>query len=116
MGVISINGKTMTIPNGSSVNITQDSIIVDGKQMDDSFFADQKVFNVVIEGDVSVVDGMAADITVNGTAGSVKTMSGDVRVTGDVLGDAKTMSGDVKVKGSVSGSASSVSGNVSHRG
>ena len=108
---IIVNGVEIT-NNGSGIqsfNVTKGNLIINGEtvKLDDS-----PVFNIVVEGAVQEVSGDFADITVNGDAGSVSSMSGDVRVTGQVNGSISTMSGDATVKGSVAGSVSSMSGDI----
>lgn len=111
MSQIVING--ITVANGSSVNIINGRVIVDGQEIAmTGKLADAKVFNIVVEGNVDRVDGSFANVEVKGSAGAVKTMSGDITVHGDVNGGAETMSGDVKVKGSIQGNVKTVSGDI----
>jgi hypothetical protein len=108
---MTINGKRINVP-GRNLTINGDKIIVDGKQVDLDGFGNDKVFNIVVEGNVDKVDGDFASIEVVGDAGSVKTMSGDATVRGDVTGSVSTMSGDVRVKGAIGGNVSTMSGDI----
>jgi DUF4097 and DUF4098 domain-containing protein YvlB len=106
-GNIIINGKR--VATGGNITIVNGTVIVDGKPVE---LDDSPVFNIVVEGNVEQVSGDFATITVNGDSGPVKTMSGDVAVQGDVMGDAKTMSGDVRVAGGITGKVSTMSGDI----
>lgn len=111
MSRIVING--VTVAQGRNVSIVNGQVIVDGKTVGmDGELAEAKVFNIVVEGDADRVDGSFAKIRVQGSAGTVKSMSGDITVEGDVNGSAETMSGDVKVKGNVQGHVKTVSGDI----
>jgi DUF4097 and DUF4098 domain-containing protein YvlB len=107
---VTVNGiEIKNDGNISSFNVVKGNLVINGEtvKLDDS-----PVFNIVVEGAVQEVSGDFADITVNGDAGDISTMSGDVHVTGQVNGDISTMSGDVKTKGSVAGSVSTMSGDI----
>ena len=108
MNTITINGKRMNF-SGGNVSVINGKVIVDGKNVD---VPDAPVFNIVVEGNVGEVSGDFATVTVAGDAGSVKTMSGDAKVDGNVNGSVSTMSGDVRVKGSIGGSVSTMSGDI----
>ena len=92
-GNVCINGVTYS---GSSITINGDhvggSVIVDG---------------------VNVQSGITGNIevTVNGGCEEVSTMSGDIKVYGDILGNVKTMSGDVKAR-KISGKVNTMSGDI----
>lgn len=109
---ISINGRTIVVGNGRSVNIKNNEVFIDGRPADLSEFGDAKVFNIVINGNVDSIDGEFSSVVVQGNAGTVKTMSGDVTVEGDTQGSISTMSGDVKVKGSIAGGVKTMSGDI----
>ena len=113
MSTFSINGKVMNM-SGGSISIIDGNVIIDGKQVDMSGFGDAKVFNIVVQGDVEKVDGAFSSITVEGNASSVKSVSGTVKVDGDVEGNVSTVSGTVKVAGNIEGNVSTVSGSVRH--
>lgn len=109
MGTIIINGKRMSF-NGGSVSVTDGKIIVDGKSIE---LDDSPIFNIVVEGNAEDISGDFAKIVVTGDAQKVKTMSGDIKIEGDVTGKASTMSGDIRVKGSIYGDAETISGDIS---
>jgi len=108
-----INGKRFDLGSAArNVSVVNGKVIVDGKHIDLDGFADTPVFNITIEGNVDKVDGEFSTVKVIGNTGDVKTMSGDVRVEGDVVGSVSTMSGDAKIKGNVGGSVKSMSGDI----
>ncbi len=106
---IKING--MSVVAGRSIIITNGRVVVDGKDVTGD---DTKIINIEIQGNV---DELSADvcnsITVSGSAGRVKTQSGNIRC-GDVAGSVQTMSGDVSC-GKVSGDVSTMSGDIESR-
>lgn len=66
---------------------------------------------ISIIGDVDVLSTTIGNVTLRGSAGNVKTMSGDVEIGGPVTGSVNTMSGDVTC-GRVQGSVKSMSGDI----
>jgi hypothetical protein len=109
---IRINGRKISA-TGTNISIVGDRIYVDGQLVDETGAPkDEKVFNIVVEGDAGNIDGDFARIDIQGSAARVKTMSGDVTVRGEVRGDVGTMSGDVRVGGSVAGKIKTMSGDV----
>lgn len=105
MSVITINGKTYT---GDSISIKNGNITIGGNVV----VVDEKIINISVDGNVSkVVVDACEQCTINGDAGSVSTMSGDVEIRGDVNGNVKTMSGDVKC-GRIEGDVSTMSGDI----
>lgn len=110
MNTVTINGVTIT--GGRNISVINGKIKVDGK---DYTPADAKEINIVINGNVDKLEVDACDkVTVTGDVSTLKTMSGDVDITGDVKGDIKTMSGDVDC-GNVGGSISTMSGDVKNK-
>jgi hypothetical protein len=110
--MITINGKTIS-GNYTSISVDGDTIILDGKRQDlNSFKGNDLNITIVVEGNVETLSSVSADVTVNGSSGSVKSTSGDVKVKGDVSGSVSTMSGDVNVKGGVHGNVSTMSGDI----
>jgi hypothetical protein len=107
MSVISINGSQI-IRNGKNVTISNNKVYIDGQDVT----PDQKEISIVVLGDL---DSLKADacrtIDVNGNVMALNTMSGDVKVAGNVDGSVKTMSGDVSCQ-TIGGSVSTMSGNV----
>ena len=112
MASISVNGVTI-FGSGRSVVIRDGKVIIDDKDVTP---ADAKEISIMVNGNVDKVEADACQtISVTGEVGNVKTLSGDVTVTGDVKGSVQTMSGDVDCGGSVAGSVSTMSGDVKHR-
>ncbi|MBI2064524.1 MAG: hypothetical protein HYT62_00525 [Candidatus Yanofskybacteria bacterium] len=109
---ISVNGVTISA-SGQGVVIRDGKVIVDGKDVTP---VDAKEISITVNGNVNKVEADACrEIYVTGEVGNVKTLSGDVIVTGNVKGSVQTMSGDVACGGSVAGSVSTMSGDVKHR-
>lgn len=115
MASIMINGRRI-VTSGESISVmaSGNDIYVNGSKInpDDYAAKDERVFNVVIEGDVDSVSNETGSITVNGASGSVKNISGDVRVAGSVTGSVSAVSGDVSVQGDIGGSVSTISGDI----
>lgn len=121
----------MTINNrgyvGNSITVINDRVIIDGKEIPAE---DEKVITIQVEGNVDNLNVDACkQVSVNGTVGSLTTVSGDVdcmavhgnvqTTSGDVectevQGSVKTVSGDVSCA-TVAGSVNSVSGDIKHR-
>ena len=92
----------------NSVTITNGKVIIDGKSVD----CDEREISIVVEGNLEKLNAdVCSTVTVKGSTGSIKTMSGDVEIGGDVKGSVKTMSGDVEAS-KIEGSVSSMSGDI----
>jgi len=102
-GRVVIDGREF---NGRSIQINGDRVIVDGVQVEGSLSGP---VSVQVYGDVESLE-CSGDATIAGSAGSVKTVSGDVRC-GLVNGSVQTVSGDVEC-GTVAGGVKTVSGDV----
>lgn len=101
--VIETTSKNVTIKNGR--------VIVDGKDVT----PESKEIIIKVEGNIEKLEVYACNkVEVKGEVGTIKTMSGDVKVSGNVNGDIKTMAGDIDC-GSVSGDISTISGDVKHK-
>jgi hypothetical protein len=93
-GSVTINGVTYS----GSVNISSDgSVIVNG--------ANECVLD----------KGISITVEVSGDVQNIKTMSGDINVSGNIGGNVKTMSGDVFAK-NIDGNVSTMSGDVTTKG
>ena len=55
------------------------------------------VVNISVEGDAGDISNVAGDVTVSGNCKTIKTTSGDITADG-ISGDASSMSGDVNIK------------------
>lgn len=108
MNTIKINSNTYS---GNNIVIRNGKVIVDGKDVT----PDSKEVNIVITGNVEQLDvDTCNSIEICGNVGDLKTLSGDVKVKGDVSGSISTMSGDVKC-GNVGGGVSTMSGDIKHK-
>lgn len=107
---IVING--ITIASGDNITIRNGKVIVDGKDVT----PDAKEIVITITGDVSTLKVDACEsIAVQGNAGSVNTMSGDIEVIGNIEGSVQTVSGNVECGGSIGGRVQTVSGEIRSR-
>lgn len=103
---VTING--MTITSARSISVVNGKVLVNGDNVDTG---ESKTISIVVEGNLDSINADACStITVAGSAGSIKTMSGNVKA-GDVAGSVTTMSGDIRC-GAVGGSVSSMSGDI----
>lgn len=104
---ITINGQSFS---GSSVNICNGTVIIDGKKQEGVILG--HIVNIEIKGDCKSVDTTSGNVNVTGNMmGDIDCTSGDVRITGNVTGSVQTVSGDVKC-GTVGGSVKTVSGDI----
>ena len=104
-GNVTINGKSYT---GNTISISGDGdVIIDGVKKDTPLVGK---IDVVVNGDINTLDHKSGNIQAN-NVNSVKTISGDVVVNGQVGGDVTTVSGDVAC-GDVSGNVKTVSGDI----
>lgn len=121
---IQINGKTYRGDNLSIINgkfvIDNEDVTPNEKEIRIEVNGNIGTLNVdvcedlQITGDVDKVRTLSGDITITGNARSkVETQSGDI-VCGDVYGNVKTMSGDVK-SGHISGDVNTMSGDIKHK-
>ncbi len=107
MNSITINGKTIVLSGGSSVQILNGNVIVNGQNVT----PEGKDIRIEIHGNVERLDVDACNqVTVSGSVQKLSTVSGDVKC-GDVAGSVQTTSGDVRCK-AVRGSVTTVSGDV----
>ena len=105
MGSININGK---IYSGDIIIVSGNKVVIDGKEIKE----ESKVMNITIDGNIDTLSVDACEkISVTGSVENLKTMSGDVEVTGDVNGSIKTMSGDIRCK-YCCGSVQTLSGDI----
>lgn len=112
---IKINGISHNVVGGNIIGgdlcITNGRVTINGKDVTP---ADTKNITIEVLGNVHKISVDACNsVTVTGSAGAVKTMSGDVEC-GDVTGSVETMSGDVTCK-SVGGGVKTMSGDVTTR-
>lgn len=109
---IIINGMTITA-DARSISVRDGKVHIDGRDVT----PDAKEVSISIVGNVERLDVDACSkVSVTGDVGSVKTMSGDVEVGGNVTGNVGTMSGSVRCDGSIGGNVSSMSGDIKSGG
>ena len=88
---ININGKNY--PNGSSIIISNNTILIDGVNVT----PDAKTISISVEGDLGE---LSCDV------------SEKVIVTGNVLNNVKLTNGKIEVGGFIAGSVSNTNGNI----
>lgn len=107
---VTINGRVVVGDVCGSLQITGGRVIINGKDVT----PDAKEISITIEGDVQALDvDVCNQVTVNGSAGRVKTGTGNVKC-GDVSGNVTTNTGYIRCK-SVAGSVSTNTGDI-HKG
>lgn len=106
MGTVSINGKTVTIPDGKSVSIVNNKIFVDGVE----FKTDKGTvegLTIIVQGNVEKLEVKSDNqITIQGN------ISGDAEIEGSLNCD--SIGGNVSAGGSVN--CDDIKGNVSAGG
>lgn len=107
MSRIRING--VDVVGGYNITIRGNRVLVDGKDVT----PDNKEIRVEVAGNINLIEIDTCDsIYITGDVGTIKTVSGDVRVGGSISGSVQTVSGDVDCDGSIGGSIATVSGDV----
>lgn len=106
MATIKINGVSLS---GNNIVIVDGKITVDGKDVT----PEQKEIAISVDGNVERLEvDSCASLSIAGDAGNVKTVSGDVSVSGDIKGSVNNVSGDVNCDGTIVGSVNTVSGDI----
>lgn len=93
----SVNGKTISIPSGSSVSIENGTVYVNGKKYVENGLEDKEVVHLTInvEGDVKRVDA-DCDVVINGSVKGNVNSGMSIDVDGNVDGDVRSgMSVDI---------------------
>lgn len=104
---IVINGKHYS---GNSIVVKDNSVYVNGKLTKDC--TNEKVINIVIEGDAKEVSSASGSIIVKGSVEKdVYTTSGNINILGDVGGNVSAISGDI-IANTIKGNTSTVSGDI----
>jgi len=104
MATVKYNGQTF---EGKSIIINNGRVIIDGK--DET--PEGKHITIFVEGDIQQLSvDTCHQVTVNGSCGSAKSTSGDIKCA-EVKGNVDTTSGDIKC-GNVGGSVRSTSGDI----
>lgn len=106
--IFNFGNKSTTITCSKSVIIKNGKVWIDGKEIDTT----DKVINVNITGNVDKIDiDYCNQLTVTGNCNSVNTVSGNVKIEGDVAKNVETTSGDVRTR-DIGGNVKTVSGDV----
>jgi hypothetical protein len=104
---VNINGSRYS---GKNVRIENGKVYVDGNLVEGG--KDDKVINILIEGNVDRLDvDYCNNIVVDGDVNNLESVSGSVKVN-TVKGDINTTSGKVEIAGNVEGDVETVSGKV----
>lgn len=112
---INIAGRTISY-NGGDIIVGNNKIIINGVDYsNDESIINQKVINIVVNGNVTRLDVVSGNVEVKEYVGSLTTISGDVECGGDINGNVKTTSGDVRCEGTIKGSVNTVSGDIKSR-
>ncbi|RZK31176.1 MAG: hypothetical protein EOO63_04845 [Hymenobacter sp.] len=106
---VNINGKSYT---GRKIEQRNGRIFVDDRDVTDEVGVgiEHRAFNITIQGTVERIEN-CDQVTVNGNASKVKTVSGAIEITGDVTGDVESVSGSIHC-GKVAGKVKTVSGDI----
>ena len=85
MNKININGKVISIENGSSVSVINNRVIINGKVYDDLQKYESKNIEIIIEGNCGDID-TTGNVTINGNCNDID-CNGNVTCYGDINGD-----------------------------
>lgn len=110
MSKITVNGKTIKHSGKGSVCISNGKVTIGGVDVEYLDAIDEKVINIVVEGDIENLHTDDADVTVNGSANMVSTKNGNITCN-DVIGDVETKNGNVMC-GIVGGDVTTKNGNI----
>lgn len=105
-GSVKINGVQYA---GKNISIQDGKVFVDGNERDQEL--NEKVVNVSVEGAAEHVSTVSGNISISGNVScSVNTTSGGIECN-NILGDVTTVSGDIDC-GDVYGNVKTVSGDI----
>ena len=119
MGTIisNIHGNGKTVINGKvyenirgNMFITDEGIFINGKPVEE--YQEPPVIKIEITGSVDAIESENADVTVNGTAGSVVNKNGNIRVRNGVTGNVESKNGNITVSGGVGGDVTNKNGTI----
>ena len=108
-----INGEVHYSGSGS-ICISGGKVTIGGVDVEDLNAIDEKVINIVVEGDIENLKTDDADVTVNGSVNIATTKNGNI-TCGDVVGDVETKNGNVMC-GLVGGDVTTKNGNIMRGG
>lgn len=109
---VTVNGTTVEVPDGASVSVVNNEIIVNGCKVDSAVFSNE--LKIIVEGGLINLKTDRGSITVNGDVKGNVDAGGSATITGSVGGKVDA-SGSVScgdVKGNVDASGSVKCGNV----
>ena len=107
-----INGEKQTNWNGrKNISTSYNNRNVKIQIGNCSITSDDPIVNISVEGDAGDINNVAGDITVNGNCKTVKTTSGNINVN-NVSGGVSTISGDVEISGNINGDVKTTSGDI----
>lgn len=98
---VNINGKSIKVPNGSSVSVVNGVLYVDGKKWEDEELEDKQIVQLVIQGNVGNVNS-SVDVCIEGDVTGDVSASRDVDIRKGVHGNIHA-SRDVEVGKDVNG-------------
>lgn len=104
-----INGKVYENISGNMV-INDNGVFINGQPIEE--YKEPFVLKIEIQGTVESIESENADVTVNGSAGSVLTKNGNVRISNGVTGNVETKNGNITVGGGVGGDVTTKNGNI----
>ena len=109
---VTINGKNYGNVNGT-VSINNNKITVGGVDIEDLQQLDCKEINIIIHGNVDVLEVENGELTINGSVKSLDSRNGNVQCW-NVDGNVETRNGNVQC-GAVQGSVKTRNGSISER-
>lgn len=104
-----INGKVYENISGQ-MTITDKGVFVNGKPIEE--YKEPIVVKIEVNGTVESIESENADVTVNGTAGSVLNKNGNIRVRNGVTGNVESKNGNIFVSGGVGGDVTNKNGTI----
>lgn len=108
-GKIAINGKVYENISGN-MEITDKGVFVNGQPIEE--YTEPPVCKIEIYGNVESIESENADVTVNGSAGTVVSKNGNVRISNGVTGNVESKNGNIIVGGGIGGDVTTKNGNI----
>lgn len=105
MSQVIINGRSYI---GNQITVINGKVIVNGED----YTPDSKEINIQIDGNIEQLKvDTCLKCTVNGNANYVQSGSGDIDISGEIIGNVQTGSGDIEC-GNVGGNIQTGSGDI----
>ena len=101
---VTINGETFEVPNGASISMTNNKVIINGKEMNLNKKGDY-INKIEIQGNVTNVSS-AIDISIVGEVNGSVSAGRDVDIEGNISNGDVRASRDIDINGKVNGSVS----------